>query len=35
MDGEPIEDIYGEQHDPESASARNEGYWENINRIDK
>jgi hypothetical protein len=35
MDGEVIEDIYGEHHDPESASARNEGYWENINRIDK
>ncbi len=35
LDGEVIEDIYGEQHDPESASARNAGYWENINKIDK
>jgi hypothetical protein len=32
--GEPIENIYGEQHDPESAGARNDGYWENINQID-
>jgi hypothetical protein len=35
MDGEPIEDIYGEQHDPESASARDDGYWGKVNRIDK
>jgi hypothetical protein len=35
MDGEPIEDIYGEQHDPESASARDDGYWEKVNKIDK
>ena len=35
LDGEPIEDIYGEQHDPESASARNDGYWNKVNKIDK
>jgi hypothetical protein len=35
MDGKPIEDIYGEQHDPESASARNDGYWNKVNKIDK
>ena len=35
FEGEVIEDTFGEQHDQESASAKNEGYWASIGAIDK
>lgn len=34
IDGEVVGDIYGEQHDPESASGKESGYWKNVNKID-
>ena len=34
LDGEVIGDIFGEQHDPESASGKDDGYWEKVNKID-
>lgn len=33
MDGEVIEDIYGEQHDPYSARECPDDYWEKIKKI--
>lgn len=33
LDGEVIE-IFGEQHDPESASTRSDGYWEKVKTIE-
>lgn len=33
LDGEVIGDIYGEEHDPNSAQSAPEGYWENLNKI--
>jgi len=33
IDGEVME-IFGPQHDPESASARNEGYWEKVKALE-
>lgn len=34
IDGEVIEDIYGEQHDPKSGKAARDNYWENTKKID-
>ena len=33
LDGEVIE-IFGEQHDPDSASAREDGYWEKVKKLE-
>jgi hypothetical protein len=33
IDGEVME-IFGPQHDPESASGRNEGYWEKVKALE-
>ena len=33
LDGEVME-IFGEQHDPHSAGARNEGYWEKVKELE-
>lgn len=33
LDGEVME-IFGEQHDPESASTRSDGYWEKVKQIE-
>lgn len=35
MDGEVIEDIFGEQHDPTSDVTVEDGYWGKVNKIDK
>jgi hypothetical protein len=34
IDGEVIEDIFGEQHDPKSSKPTRDNYWENVNKID-
>ena len=34
LDGEVME-IFGPEHDPESSSSRNDGYWENIKTLEK
>jgi len=33
LDGEVME-IFGEQHDPESANTKPDGYWEKVKRIE-
>lgn len=33
LDGEVME-VFGPQHDPESASARNTGYWEKVKALE-
>jgi hypothetical protein len=33
IDGEVIEDIYGEQHDPNSAQTAPEDYWDKVKKI--
>ena len=33
IDGD-VMDIFGPQHDPESAGARNEGYWEKVKALE-
>lgn len=33
LNGEVME-IFGPQHDPESSGGRNEGYWENIKKLE-
>lgn len=33
LDGEVME-IFGEQHDPESANTRSDGYWEKVKQIE-
>jgi hypothetical protein len=33
LNGEVIEDIYGEQHDPLSAQAVDDGYWDHLNKV--
>jgi len=33
LDGEVME-IFGPQHDPESASAKNDGYWEKVKSLE-
>ena len=34
IDGEVVEDIFGEQHDPMSASDVSEDYWEKVKKIE-
>lgn len=34
LDGEPIEDIYGEQHDPKSSKGCPDDYWEKKKQIE-
>lgn len=34
LDGEVIDDIYGEQHDPMCSQAVDEDYWENVKKIE-
>ena len=34
IDGEVVEDIYGEQHDPMSAMDVPEDYWEKVKKIE-
>lgn len=33
LNGEVME-VFGDQHDPESSSAKNEGYWENVKQLE-
>jgi hypothetical protein len=34
IDGEVVEDIFGEQHDPMSAHSVTPDYWENVKKIE-
>lgn len=34
LDGEPIEDIFGTQHDPKSGRACRDDYWEKVKVLD-
>jgi len=34
LDGEPIEDIYGQQHDPKSGKGCPDNYWEKVKLLD-
>jgi hypothetical protein len=34
MDGEPIDELYGQEHDPQSSSMVPDDYWEKVKKLE-